>query len=206
VTRVPKLIGLLSDRSADPKLATPHLVCRSDATNAILAALAGAAARPETHAGLVLAWPRDAAERAGAEAALAPHTSALYHAREVLHWDELAGLTEGTVALIYLVRRRADLSPEAFMTHYRERHAPLARIHHPGIARYVQNFLAPSAPVDAISELWFESEQDARTRFYRDDESRRVIAEDVQRFIDLRGGTAFAVRPEVSGSPPLHRG
>jgi uncharacterized protein (TIGR02118 family) len=194
-----KLIGLLADRDADPVLAIPHRVFRADDTDAILASLRGAEPGPQPHAGLVLAWPSDEAECAAAESELARHTSAHYRAREVLHWDELGEATSGAVVLTYLVRRRADLSFAAFEAHYRERHAPLARIHHPGIARYVQNFIEPrageSAPIDAISELWFRSEGDARTRFYRDDESTRVIGEDVRRFVDLRAGSAFAVRP-----------
>jgi uncharacterized protein (TIGR02118 family) len=147
----------------------------------------------------VLAWPRDQVECAAAESELARHVSAHYRAREVLHWDEFAGADGDAVVLTYLVRRRADLSFADFEAHYRERHAPLTRIHHPGIARYVQNFIEPqgaeSEPIDAISELWFRSEDDARTRFYRDEESARVIGEDVRRFIDLRSGTAIAVRP-----------
>jgi len=193
-----KLVGLLADRSAAPQLVIPHRVCRADATDTVLAANSGAQARPQTHAGVVLAWPRSAGERDAAEAALAPHVSALYRVEEVLHWDEL-GDAPDAIVLTYLVRRRADLSFAAFSSHYRERHAPLARVHHPGIARYVQNYVAPRAgdpaPIDAISELWFKSEADARTRFYRDDESRRVIGEDVRRFVDLRGGGAFAARP-----------
>ena len=194
-----KLIGLLSDRIADPKIAAPHLLFRADETDAILAAVRGAEARPQPHAGLVLAWPRDEAEYAAAESELARHASAHYRAREVLHWDELGAADTGAVVLVYLVRRRADLSFAAFEAHYRERHAPLARIHHPGIARYVQNFIEPHvAEFDAISELWFRSEGDARTRFYRDQESTRVIGEDVRRFIDLRNGTAIAVRPRAA--------
>jgi len=197
-----KLIGLLSDRDADPVLAIPHRLFRADETDAILASVQGSGARPQSHAGLVLAWPRDEVECAAAELALARHASAHYRAREVLHWDALGEAAAGTVVLTYLVRRRADLSFAAFEAHYRERHAPLARIHHPGIARYVQNFIEPgeaeSAPIDAISELWFRSEGDARTRFYRDEESTRVIGEDVRRFIDLRSGTAIAVRPRAA--------
>ena len=193
-----KLVGLLADRSAAPQLAIAHQLCRADATDAVLAANTGAQARPQTQAGVVLAWPRSDAERNAAEAALAPHVSALYRVEEVLHWDEL-GDAPDAIVLAYLVRRRADLTFASFQSHYRERHAPLARVHHPGIARYVQNYVAPGAgdppPIDAISELWFKSETDARTRFYRDDESRRVIAEDVRRFVDLRGGGAFAARP-----------
>jgi uncharacterized protein (TIGR02118 family) len=143
-------------------------------------------------------WPRDAGERAQAESALAPHSSRILALREVLHWDDLGDRRERGVVLTYLVHRRPDLSFAAFEAHYRERHAPLARVHHPGIARYAQNYCEPNGAdrlVDAVSELWFRSEEDARTRFYRDDESRRVIGEDVQRFLDLRNGEAFAARP-----------
>jgi hypothetical protein len=37
---------------------------------------------------------------------------------------------------------------------------------------------------DAISELHFAGQDEYRTRFYRNDESRAVIAKDVQRFSD----------------------
>ncbi|HKA15980.1 MAG TPA: EthD family reductase [Myxococcota bacterium] len=193
-----KLIGLLANRSTEPVLAVPYLVCRADETDAVIAAVNGTPARAQPHAGLVLAWPPTGAECEATEAALAPYVSALYRTREVLHWDELGAPTADAIVLAYLVRRRADLSSAAFEAHYRERHAPLARVHHPGIARYVQNYLArgdATRSIDAISELWFRSERDARTRFYRDEESVRAIGEDVRRFIDLRGGSAFAARP-----------
>jgi uncharacterized protein (TIGR02118 family) len=192
---VVKLVALLAEGSTAPALPGRHLVCTAEPTNAILAALAGVPARPQLHAGVVLAWPRDARERAAAEAALAPHAAALHATDEVRHWDELGEDAPDAILLCYFVRRRPDLTFDAFRTHYQERHAPLARTHHPGIARYVQNFAAPGADVDAVSELWFRSEPDARTRFYRDEESRRVIAEDVQRFLDPRGGIAIAARP-----------
>jgi uncharacterized protein (TIGR02118 family) len=116
---------------------------------------------------------------------------------EVVHWDELGAAAAEALVLVYAVRRRPDLSFEAFASHYRERHAPLARVHPPGSARYVQSFRTSDDEygADAVSELWFASERDARTRFHRDDESRRVIAEDVARFLDLRAGIAFAARP-----------
>jgi uncharacterized protein (TIGR02118 family) len=198
---VTKVVGILSAQATELHLDAPHWICPAEPTDAILAELAGAHARPQRHAGLVCVWPRDAAECAAAEAVLRPVTAALHRTREVLHWDELGRPEAPAVVLIYFVRRRADLSFDAFADHYQHRHAPLARVHHPGIARYVQNFVEQpadcGAEIDAVSELWFRSEQDARSRFYRDDESRRVIAEDVRRFIDLRAGTAFAARPGI---------
>jgi uncharacterized protein (TIGR02118 family) len=195
-----KLVGVLSAPRTELHLAAPHWICPAEPTDAILAQLTGAQARPQRHAGLVCVWPRDAVECEAAEAALRPLTAVVHRTREVLHWDELGPPSTRAVVLAYFVRRRADLSFDEFAAHYQQTHAPLAREHHPGIARYVQNFVeqpaGPGAEIDAVSELWFRSEEDARSRFYRDDESRRVIAEDVRRFIDLRAGFAFAARRE----------
>ena len=191
-----KRIALLRDRGTDPVLAAPHLLCRADPSDAILASLNGASPRPQVHGGVVFAWPRDRGESDATDSALLAVSSALYRVEEVRHWDELDADAADAVVLTYLVKRRPDLSFDEFQTHYREKHAPLARVHHPGIARYVQNFLPPGEGlVDAISELWFASEADARARFYRDDESRSAIGEDVRRFLDLRRGAAFAARP-----------
>ena len=155
---------------------------------------------------MVCAWPRDAAECAAAERQLAGRAAPLLRVREVVHWDELGEPDAETVALIYFVRRRPGLRYADFETHYRERHAPLAREQHPGVARYVQNFLAePSNAVrdfDAVSELWFRSERDVRERFYRDAESERIVAEDVARFLDVRAGARVLSRP---GAPPSPR-
>ncbi len=193
-----KLVGALSEAGALPRLASAHRSYPADPSDAILAALAGRPARPRRHAGLVCAWPQGEAECTAAEAALAPQAAPLLRTEEIVHWDELGEPDAQAVVLAYFVRRRADLSFADFATHYRERHAPLARVHHPGIARYVQNFaVAPqeaAGAIDAVSELWFRSEREARDRFYRDAESRRVIAEDVARFLDLRTGFAFAAR------------
>jgi len=201
---VTKLVGVLSAPPTELHLDAPHWICPAEPTDAILASLAGTKVRPQHRAGLVCAWPRSGAECDATEAALAEHTAALYRTQETVHWDELGVPGPPAVVLSYFVQRRADLSFEAFAAHYRERHAPLARVHHPGIARYVQNFVerraGDTAGIDAVSELWFRCEQDARNRFYRDDESRRVIAEDVRRFIDLRADFAFAARPGIRRS------
>jgi uncharacterized protein (TIGR02118 family) len=195
---VTKLVGALSAAGPAATLTSPHRVLPADPTDAVLASLAERAPRAQPHRALLLAWPRDEAERSAVEAALAAVAPALLRTEEVVHWDELGEPAGEAIVLTYFVRRRPGLSFTDFASHYRERHAPLARTHHPGIARYVQNFRIAAEPgdggIDAVSELWFRSERDARERFYRDDESRRVIAEDVQRFLDLRAGFAFAAR------------
>lgn len=194
-----KLVAVLADRDASLAIAVRHVLLRAEPTNAILAEPNGGVAKAEPHAGVAFAWPENG-DLASTETALARGARSVHRTREFVHWDHLGAPGPSSVALVYFVKRRAGLSFDDFAAHYRDRHAPLARVHHPGIARYVQNFVASpdpdgDAPFDAVSELWFASEEDARTRFYRDGESRRVIGEDVLRFLDLKRGGAFAARP-----------
>jgi hypothetical protein len=111
---------------------------------------------------------------------------------EVVHWDHLeeAPWSEPTagVQVIAFVRRLPGSSSAEFEERYRE-HAELARVHHPGIARYVQSFVRGSAtsaapPLDAVAQLCFASREDFRDRFYRDDESIEIVFADVERFLD----------------------
>jgi hypothetical protein len=90
--------------------------------------------------------------------------------------------------MIAFVRRRPGLSFLEFEERYRE-HAEVARFHHPGVARYVQSFvrgsLTSDAPaLDAVAQLSFASREDLAERFYRDEESREIVAADVERFLD----------------------
>jgi uncharacterized protein (TIGR02118 family) len=132
-----------------------------------------------------------------------------YRVEEVLHWDDPRPLGGGEaeassdVVVFYFVRRRPDLSQAEFVRRYREGHAPLARVHHPGIRRYVQNFVVGSsagAPEwDAIAQLHFASEDELRQRFYRDAESPARIAADVAGFVDTQRGLVLVTREGPRG-------
>jgi uncharacterized protein (TIGR02118 family) len=76
------------------------------------------------------------------------------------------------IKLVYMLRRRGDLSREEFQRYWREDHAPLVRSHAEvlGIRRYVQlHTLADElhAPLrasrgapeayDGVAELWFDT-------------------------------------------------
>lgn len=118
-----------------------------------------------------------------------------YRVDEVIHWDRLprwptVGRSPG-VKMMAFVRGLPELSPEEFRDRYLQ-HADVAREHHPGIARYVQNFvteaLTEGVPaLSAIAELHFETESDLTERFYRDDASPKAVADDVHRFMRYRG-------------------
>jgi uncharacterized protein (TIGR02118 family) len=68
--------------------------------------------------------------------------------------------------MIICLRRRPELSPEAFRQHWRDIHAPLVAKHAAtlGIKRYVQVYALDTAPTggrpegfDGIGEVWVES-------------------------------------------------
>src|SRR5262245_48108852 len=70
------------------------------------------------------------------------------------------------VKMIICLRRRPDLTPEAFQKHWRDIHAPLVAKHATtfGIKRYAQAYAFDTAPaggrpegVDGVGEVWIES-------------------------------------------------
>jgi uncharacterized protein (TIGR02118 family) len=118
-----------------------------------------------------------------------------YRVDERVQWDR----EPATVTRISFVRRAPGLTRAEMARHWTEVHAPLARVHHPGISRYVQNVvvepLTPSAPeVDGIAELGFASLDDFRHRMYDSPEGQQVIATDVRRFLDVGAGWRMLAR------------
>jgi uncharacterized protein (TIGR02118 family) len=119
-----------------------------------------------------------------------------YRVDERVQWDR----GDGAVTRISFVRRSRGLTREDFARHWSEVHAPLARRHHPGICRYVQNVvvhkLTPDAPeIDGIAELGFASLDDFRERMYDSPAGREIIAADVREFIDVAAGWRVLARP-----------
>jgi uncharacterized protein (TIGR02118 family) len=89
---------------------------------------------------------------------------------------------------IYTVDRRSDMTREGFAKHWHEGHGPLAVKHHIGLIKYVQNVnagtLTRDAPeFDGFATLHFPTAADMRDRFYDSAEGRKLIGEDVKRFV-----------------------
>jgi uncharacterized protein (TIGR02118 family) len=109
------------------------------------------------------------------------------------------------VKLIVAVKRRADLSPEAFRAHWRDVHAPLVR----GAActrRYVRSYVqAMTLPgsyadgaepaYDGTAELHFDSLADQQA-FFSDPEYLERIHPDERNFADLERCAVFVTREE----------
>jgi len=96
------------------------------------------------------------------------------------------------VKIVGLVRRPEGMTHDAFVTHWLERHVPLALRHHPGLHRYVTNVverpLGDAPEWDGIAALHFPSVEAMRTQFFDSPEGERVIRDDMRRFIGLTWG------------------
>lgn len=107
------------------------------------------------------------------------------------------------VKLIVAVKRRSDLSVEAFQHHWRTRHAALVR-ECPASARYIRRYVqcltlpasyAEGEPAfDGTAELWFDSDEQ-RARFFSDPDYLATVQPDEARFADMEQ-TRFFVTEE----------
>ncbi|MDX1570025.1 MAG: EthD domain-containing protein [Xanthomonadales bacterium] len=109
------------------------------------------------------------------------------------------------VKLIVAVKRRADMSPEAFHEYWRTTHAskvrsiPAAERY---IRRYVQCHTIPAAyaegevAFDGAVELWFDSVADQQA-FFSDPDYLREVQPDESRFADMEQTVFFLTEEEV---------
>ena len=100
----------------------------------------------------------------------------------IAHWDD--GVAPGVTRFAF-VAALPGLTAETFRASY-EKHAPIARVQHPGICRYVQHFVVEGTePVcTAIAELHFSDTQSMRDRFYRDENSAAIVDHDISGYLD----------------------
>lgn len=196
-------------RSAARPLATHKALHLPHETDALRAIPAGQRPQPARCDGLSFHWSDAPAPRPTPteEPQEAIGRIDAYRVDEVVHWDRLRGRAAGArspgLKMIAFVRRLPELSPGDFRERYLE-HATIAREHHPGIARYVQNFVTDAwtndaPPVDGIAELHFATQEDLTKGFYRDESSAKAVGADVARFMSMRGAwsilaTEYVVR------------
>ena len=116
--------------------------------------------------------------------------------------------------IVYCLRRRPDISPEAFRHHWFEVHGPLVRSHQPvlRIVRYIQvhteagalteklrAFRGTAEPYDGVAEIWYESREALET-LGRDPAARaasRLLLEDERRFVDFARSVILAGEEQV---------
>ena len=116
-------------------------------------------------------------------------------------WSSHGTVSPG-VKMVCFVRRRPDLSHEAYSRHWRERHGPLAVARQPGFWHYVQNHvverLTDATPdFDGIGEIHCRSADDALYLSFDSEEGKRLIYEDTQRFMSHEGSTVLVTVEHV---------
>ncbi|MEM9563474.1 MAG: EthD family reductase [Actinomycetota bacterium] len=92
-----------------------------------------------------------------------------------------------------------DLGHGAADDHWRDRHGPLALRSHSAMCDYTQLSIVAvhhGLALDGIALCAFDSRQDARERFYDDDDARAAIEADVAQFADLRNSPRRVVLVE----------
>jgi hypothetical protein len=110
------------------------------------------------------------------------------------------------ITLVFLCRRRPDITHDEYVARVLGGHVPLALRHHPTLRRYVVNIVEEVAgdapPLDSIAELGFAAFADYAERLYDSPEGERIIARDVAGFL---GGADAYVTVERDARPAPRR-
>lgn len=108
------------------------------------------------------------------------------------------------VKLLFLCRRRGDITHHRYVRLLLDGHVPLALRHHPTLRRYAVNIVDDTIggvpPLDSIGALWFDTLADFHERLYDSPAGERIVARDVAGF--LGGAVALVVREETVSEPP----
>lgn len=120
---------------------------------------------------------------------------------ESVRWDRRdAGATAaGAIKQVCFVARRADVPRAEFERRYAA-HTDIARVHHPAVSRYVQNLVVEAhgdgaGAIEAISELWFDTVDDYRQRYYAGPGSPDLVRTDVVDYLDFTRGFNVMMEP-----------
>ncbi len=96
---------------------------------------------------------------------------------------------------ITFFRKRPDLDEQAFLEHWRTRHADVV-CELPGLRRYVQNAATmPGAALDGIAEVWFDDIEAMRANAGHPALDR--IRDDERNFIDIDSMASIIAEPET---------
>lgn len=109
------------------------------------------------------------------------------------------------IKLIVAVRKRPDMSVEAFQDHWRTRHAELVR-NSPATAKYIRKYVQchtmldqygkGEVAFDGTAELWFDSVADMEA-FYSDPDYLSHVQPDEARFADMSKTVFFVTEEEL---------
>ena len=103
------------------------------------------------------------------------------------------------IKLIFLCKRRPDITRDEYAKRILEGHVPLALEHHPTLRGYVINIAEGGQEdgegFDSLHALSFDSLEDYRERLFDSPEGEQVIRRDVQRF--LAGADSYSTSERI---------
>ena len=117
-----------------------------------------------------------------------------------------------TYKILLFMKRRPDISVEAFRDYYETRHAPLAARNSAGLRRYIRRYIDPKPhpetgdpgelSFDVITELWFEDEKtfNGTLRYLTTKIMPGEIVEDEKQLFDR---SSFRIATVVERETPL---
>lgn len=114
------------------------------------------------------------------------------------------------VKLVFLCRRRSDITHARYAELLLGGHVPIALRHHPTLRKYVVNIVertqAGLPELDSVGELSFDTLADFRERLYDSPEGERIVQRDVAGF--MGGADAYATTEHVQkdARPPAPLG
>ena len=97
-------------------------------------------------------------------------------------------IDEAVIGLFPMVRH-PDLTHRQADDHWRDTHAPLALVHHPGMSHYTQLSVVHTIAgfaYDGFALCGFETLNDLKTRFFAGPEGQQIIRDDVASFADTK--------------------
>ena len=115
-----------------------------------------------------------------------------------------SGTPSPGVKLVCLVRRTPEISHQQYLDHWRNNHGPLAVRVQPGFWHYVQNHVSDwvtddTPDFDGLGELHFQTVDDVFNGMYADEESERLIFEEIPRFMVKELSTVIATKETLIG-------
>jgi hypothetical protein len=122
------------------------------------------------------------------------------------------GNADGTVKLVFMLKRRTGMSREEFLHYYESHHARLGEKYVPNAIRYVRRFLDPmagpsssgDADYDVLTELWFanQAECDKAMKLLSDPKVRAEIQADEERLFDRAAMRMYVITERDSKMTP----
>ena len=130
------------------------------------------------------------------------------HRRKAAEHDAPLGEASPGFVWVTFMRRLESITHDEFASRWCDGHWPLVEKHHPAVWGYTQNvvtaYLTPDAPRwDGIAELHFKTPEDMRDRMYDSEEGKRIIWDDINRFLNPEAGNRFYAEEIVLRKPGL---